>query len=84
MKKIAVILVGLIFLGCSGEFTEKSIEISLENNTPYAIYEGDELVRVSTTADVNITHRASDGAKFVIVNSGDVKLIRGEYFLAND
>jgi hypothetical protein len=86
MKYLSLLLIGLFLfsVGCTGQMSEKKEEITLENGVSYRVYDGDEVVKLSDPTDINITHRLSDDAKFVIINSGSAKLVRGDYFLRSE
>ncbi|MCV6608793.1 MAG: hypothetical protein OIF32_11305 [Campylobacterales bacterium] len=80
-----MIFISLFFYsGCTGEMSEKGVEVPLENGVSYRVYDGDEVIKLTDPTDINISHRLSDNAKFVVVNSGSAKLLRGEYFLGEN
>ena len=82
--KYVIFIFLLFYSGCTGELSEKGVEMSLENGVTYRVYDGDEVIKLTDPTDINISHMLSDNAKFVTVNSGSAKLIRGDYFLGSN
>jgi hypothetical protein len=70
----------LLFSGCEGKFEDKVSAESMELNTAYTVYPGDEVVP-DGPVEFSVKHTLSDDVKTITIVSGSAILLRGDYVL---
>ena len=83
MKTIILSIALLLFVGCSSDSTEESVQtqqssniIEMQQQERYTVAHGDRLEKTSEDAKVSITTNIQDNTTEVILISGTAQIIR--------